>query len=109
MTDAELDELLKARSDADPVPILKQKAEDRIRRELRTVAIKACSKELGEFAECAKGRLLSVLFVCRPLNKAVDKCMKNFADEEVLQDVIRRRFVIEINSGASFLYSRLIT
>lgn len=92
-TDEELEGILQARQNTDAVPILKRNAEDRIRRKLRDVAMKACSKELGEFAECAKGRTLSIAFACRQLNKAVDTCMKTFANEETIQDELRRRFV----------------
>lgn len=93
VTDEQLADLLSSRSNTDEVPILQRKAEDRIRRELRDVALKGCAREITDFAKCAQGRVLSVVWACRSLNRNVDKCMKQFANDEALQDVLRRRFV----------------
>lgn len=73
------------------VPILKQKAENRIMRELKEVAIRACDGQIRALAQCAEGRMLSVVWHCRSHSKAVDACMHEFSKDEALKDELRRR------------------
>lgn len=90
----ELEDLLQSRLRTDRVPILRYKAEERIRRELREVAMRGCASEIEAFAKCAKSRTFSVVWSCHSLNRSVDKCMKRFANDKPLIDEMRRRFVI---------------
>eukprot|EP00177_Eucheuma_denticulatum_P000858 GFKZ01001552.1.p2 GENE.GFKZ01001552.1~~GFKZ01001552.1.p2 ORF type:complete len:101 (+),score=9.54 GFKZ01001552.1:171-473(+) len=91
VTQEQLDDLLGARGNTDQVPILKHKAENRVMRELKEVAIRACDDHLRALAECAQGRMLSVVWHCRAHSKAIDECMRAFGQDESLKDEMRRR------------------
>lgn len=93
VTQEQLDDLLAARDSTEMVPILKHKAENRVMRELKEVAIRACDKQVRALAQCAEGRLLSVVWHCRSHSKAIDLCMREFARDEALKEEMRRRYV----------------
>lgn len=90
-TQEQVDDLLNARKSTEKVPILKHKAENCVMRELKEVAIRACDNEIRALAQCAEGRVLSVVWHCRSYSKAVDACMHKFAKDEPLKDELRRR------------------
>lgn len=90
-TQEQVKDLLEARESTAMVPILKNKAENRIMRELKEVAIRACDDHIRALAQCAEGRLLSVVWYCRSHSKAVDECMRKFGRDEALKDEMRRR------------------
>lgn len=89
----EFEDLVRWSKSTEVVPILQHKAENRISRQLRDVALRGCSKEIESFAQCARGKTISVAWTCRSLNQAVDKCMKVHGNDEGLRDEMRRRFV----------------
>ncbi|PXF42405.1 hypothetical protein BWQ96_07925 [Gracilariopsis chorda] len=91
ITDEELHDLLQSRSNTDPVPILIHRAENRVLRELRDIAVQGCNEHVKRLAECAEGKLLSVVWHCRKYSKAVDACMREFGADEALKDELRRR------------------
>lgn len=62
-------------------------------RELKNVALKGCDEEVRAFAACAEGKLLSVIWHCRALSKAVDQCLDRYSKDEVLKDEMRREYV----------------
>lgn len=93
ITEEHLADLLASRSNTSPVPILKHKAENSVRRQLKDVAIKGCAFHVRALAECTDGKLISVIWHCRHLSKAIDSCMRQFGDDELLKDEMRRRFV----------------
>lgn len=97
ITDEELHDLLQSRSNTDPVPILIHKAENRVLRELRDIAVKGCDEHVKRLAECAEGKLLSVVWHCRKYSKAVDACMREFGADEALKDELRRRYFVPMH------------
>lgn len=91
VTQEEYDDLMRCRSSTEAVPILKQRAENRIQRELRDVALRGCVGEIEAFARCASDKVLSVVWKCRSQNRAMDRCMKQIGKDEALKDEMRRR------------------
>lgn len=96
VTQAELDDLLASRGSTEMVPILKHKADNGVMRELKHVALRGCDAHVRALAECAEGRLVSVVWYCRAFSKAVDKCMHEFGNDEALKDELRRRCVMRL-------------
>lgn len=93
MTQAELDDLLASRGSTEMVPILKNQADNVVMRDLKNVALRGCEANVRALAECSEGRTVSVVWYCRAFSKAVDKCMREFRDDEALKDELRRRYV----------------
>lgn len=93
VTEEQLQDLLQARTNTEDVPILSHRAEDSVRRQLRDIALRGCASEILKFAECASGKVITVLWKCRSENREVADCMKQFKNDDALRDEIRRRFV----------------
>ncbi|CAN8063778.1 unnamed protein product [Agarophyton chilense] len=91
ISDGEFKDIMQNRSSTDPVPVLIHSAENRVTRELRDLAVKGCDEHVRRLAECAEGKLLSVIWHCRKYSKAVDVCMREFGGDEALKDELRRR------------------
>lgn len=91
VTEEQLSDLLSARSSTEPVPLLKHKAENSVKSQLKDVALRGCDASVRALAQCAEGKLLSVVWHCRVHSKAVDACMNAFANDEALKDELRRR------------------
>lgn len=103
ITNEELNELMECRSNRDPVPILIHKAENKVIRELRDIAIKGCDEHVKVLAKCAEGKLISVVWHCRVHSKAVDACMRSYANDKALKDELRRRYVIRTQARSKAL------
>lgn len=86
-----LQQLHEAKSSTDPVPTLTHKAENRVLRELRDLALRGCDAHVRALAECTEGKILGVIWHCRKFSKAIDACMKEFGKDEALKDEVRRR------------------
>lgn len=99
ITEEHLADLLASRSNTSPVPILKHKAENSVRRQLKDVAIKGCAFHVRALAECTDGKIISVIWHCRHLSKAIDSCMRQFGDDELLKDEMRRRHGVKFPSA----------
>lgn len=93
VTQSELEELVEGAEEnaLKAVPVLQHKAENRVSREMREVALRGCARELEAFAACSSGRTLSVVWACRVQNRAMDGCMKTIGRDEVLRNEMRRR------------------
>ena len=96
ISDEEFDDLLNSRGNTGPVPILRSRAETRVIRELKEIALKGCDDLVGELARCAQGKVFSVVWKCRSQKQAVDACMRRFAEDQGLQNEMRRRYVKRI-------------
>lgn len=104
VTAERLQELLQCRDNPAPVPILKQRAETRVVRDLRDLAVKGCSEQVRALAHCTEGKMLSVIWHCRALSKAVDACMAVYTLDESLKDEMRRRYVLSFFSLILFSF-----
>eukprot|EP00455_Lapot_gusevi_P049667 TRINITY_DN7084_c0_g1_i1.p1 TRINITY_DN7084_c0_g1~~TRINITY_DN7084_c0_g1_i1.p1 ORF type:complete len:137 (-),score=28.73 TRINITY_DN7084_c0_g1_i1:174-527(-) len=76
----------------------KNKREEKVDRETFFKMARAKCPELAQaFAECSRGRGLSLLFMCRDHSKAYNDCVKQYSGEEALaryraqQSEIRRK------------------
>lgn len=130
VTKERLAELVAAKDNDAPVPILRQRADTWAVRDLldlargSDLARKGCDGHLRKLAECMQGRYLSVIWHCCAVSKAVDACMAVYTmdeslKDESLKDEMRRRyvrvrmcvvsFVLSLNSfffvGCFFLFS----
>ena len=46
-----------------------------LRSKMKAQALKECDSIVAKFAECAKGRTLSVVWVCRQQSKEMNDCL----------------------------------
>jgi hypothetical protein len=73
------------------MPILKNRSENRVTRELKKVAIKGCGEQLQALSDCSQGRLISVVWACRKQNADVNACLAVFSKDDELRDELRRK------------------
>lgn len=71
-------------------PILRKEAERRISERLRKVAIEGCQEEIRAFAECARGKMMAVVWDCRAENRVAKSCMQRFKENEKMRLELRR-------------------
>ena len=72
------------------IPILKRQAEYAAMSRLNEYALKQCDDKVREFAECTKDKLISVIWKCRPLQKAVNECVLPYIENKDLQNEFRK-------------------
>jgi len=54
--------------------------------------LKECDPIVKEFAECATGRTVSVVWACRDKYKAIQTCMQRFTNKEEM-DKVRAEYI----------------
>eukprot|EP01139_Manchomonas_bermudensis_P019665 Amastigsp_a677089_100.p2 type:complete len:126 gc:universal Amastigsp_a677089_100:40-417(+) len=70
----------------DPESIkLTRKAEEGIEYKMREDGRKSCAEFIKAFAECASGRMVSFLWACQPEKKAMNRCLREFVNEDELK------------------------
>lgn len=71
-------------------PVLRKEAERRLMEKLRKVAMEGCTEEIRAFAECARGKTVSVAWKCREPSGLARACMDTFKQDEKLKADMRR-------------------
>lgn len=66
-------------------PILRKEAERKLVEKMRQIALEGCTEEIKQFAECAKGRTLSVAWKCREPSQVARACMDKYKQDEELR------------------------
>ncbi|CAO1614141.1 unnamed protein product [Jaminaea pallidilutea] len=65
---------------------LSNREEDAMMKQIRLDALKKCDDVVKDFADCAKGRTVSVVWACRKQNRDVQDCLsKHMSEESVSQ------------------------
>ncbi|KAH9540102.1 hypothetical protein CY35_15G091700 [Sphagnum magellanicum] len=64
---------------------MKKKVEEALRSKMKAQALKECDSMVAKFAECAKGRTLSVVWSCRAEARVLNDCLHQYTNDEVLE------------------------
>lgn len=73
---------------------LQKKVEEGLRVKMKDRALKECDHVVAKFADCAKGRTLSVVWACRTQSKEMNECLHQFTSDEVLAEY-KRQYMVE--------------
>lgn len=65
-----------------------------VRDKLKKAALVSCDEYLKEFAACAKGRTVSVIYACRTENRAMNDCLGRFTTPEEYAR-LQREYLVE--------------
>ncbi|TPX38475.1 hypothetical protein SeMB42_g06720 [Synchytrium endobioticum] len=86
--------ITKDESGATVITVLNSWEEEACLRTLKKTALKNCSKEVAEFAECSKHGTIRVFFACRDANKAMNQCLRQYTTDGEL-DRLREKALEE--------------
>ncbi|KAI6649718.1 COX assembly mitochondrial protein-like [Oopsacas minuta] len=64
-------------------------------KKMRAYARSRCADELKEFEKCCKGRTVSMVFVCRAQNSAMQNCLLRYFNEDGLRERCTREYLDE--------------
>ncbi|XP_024357113.1 uncharacterized protein [Physcomitrium patens] len=64
---------------------MKKKVEEALRSKMKAQALKECDPLVAKFAECAKGRLFSVVWACRAQSKETNACLHRYTNDEAFE------------------------
>jgi COX assembly mitochondrial protein 1 len=64
--------------------VVSKKAEAGIRYKMKKQAVENCREQMDVYAQCIKGRSLSIL-VCRQQLKALNECLNLYTSDETLE------------------------
>ncbi|KAH7883705.1 hypothetical protein F5I97DRAFT_1894941 [Phlebopus sp. FC_14] len=71
---------------------LSRREEDTLLKTTKARALKECDPVVREFAECAEGRTVSVVWACKTKYKSLQECMLKFTGPEAM-DVVRKEYL----------------
>lgn len=66
---------------------VKKKVEEALRSKMKQKALKECDMYAAKYAECARGKTLSVVWQCRKQAKELNECLHHFTNDSVLEDM----------------------
>ncbi|CAL5367377.1 unnamed protein product [Camellia sinensis] len=66
---------------------VKKKVEEALRSKMKQKALKQCDQYTAKYAECAAGRTLSVVWQCRKQAKELNKCLHQYTNDSVLEEM----------------------
>ncbi|CAN6478775.1 unnamed protein product [Victoria cruziana] len=73
---------------------VKKKVEEALRSKMKEKALKECNDYVAKYAECAKGRTISVAWRCRQQANELNECLHQYTNDSVLEDM-RRNYILE--------------
>ncbi|CAM6089023.1 unnamed protein product [Calypogeia fissa] len=73
---------------------VQKKVEEALRSKMKSRALKECDNMIAKFAECAKGRTLSVVWTCRSQSRDLNECLHQYTNDEVLAEY-KRQYLAE--------------
>ncbi|XP_020598389.1 uncharacterized protein DDB_G0275933 [Phalaenopsis equestris] len=68
---------------------VKKKVEEALRSKMKQKALKECDHYVAKYAECASGRTLSVVWLCRKQAKVLNECLHHYTNDGVLEEMKR--------------------
>ncbi|KAH0460297.1 hypothetical protein IEQ34_010960 [Dendrobium chrysotoxum] len=68
---------------------VKKKVEEALRSKMKQKALKECDYYVAKYAECASGRTLSVVWLCRKQAKRLNECLHDYTNDSVLEEMKR--------------------
>ncbi|KAH6755953.1 Cytochrome c oxidase biogenesis protein Cmc1-like protein [Perilla frutescens var. hirtella] len=79
---------------------VKKKVEEALRSKMKTKALKECDQYVAKYAECAVGRTLSVVWQCRTQAKVLNKCLHQYTNDSVLEQMKKEYMLQEEAKGS---------
>ncbi|KAK3147762.1 hypothetical protein QOZ80_3BG0286400 [Eleusine coracana subsp. coracana] len=76
---------------------VKKKVEGALRSKMKQKAIKECDFYCSKYAECARGRTLSVVWHCRKQAKELNECLHQYTNDAVLEEM-KKAYMVEQES-----------
>ncbi|KAL7232071.1 hypothetical protein ACSBR2_010145 [Camellia fascicularis] len=73
---------------------VKKKVEEALRSKMKQKALKQCDQYTAKYAECAAGRTLSVVWQCRKQAKELNKCLHQYTNDSVLEEM-KKEYMLE--------------
>ncbi|XP_020684397.1 uncharacterized protein DDB_G0275933 [Dendrobium catenatum] len=73
---------------------VKKKVEEALRSKMKQKALKECDHYVAKYAECASGRTLSVVWLCRKQAKLLNECLHDYTNDSVLEEM-KREYINE--------------
>lgn len=74
-----------------------KKVEEALRSKMKEKALKECQAVAKQFADCATGRVLSVVWACRSQAKQLNECLHQYTNDSVL-DQYKREYLLEVRA-----------
>eukprot|EP00249_Psilotum_nudum_P000673 c12765_g1_i1 orf=304-576(+) len=65
---------------------VQKKVEEALRSKMKARALKECDALVAKFADCAKGRTLSVAWRCRAESRELNECLHQYTNDGVLEE-----------------------
>ncbi|ERN00990.1 hypothetical protein AMTRI_Chr04g187740 [Amborella trichopoda] len=78
---------------------VKKKVEEALRSKMKQKALKECDRYMVKYAECASGRTLSVVWLCRQQAKELNECLHQYTNDSVLEEM-KKEYMLGQNSKA---------
>ncbi|KAI8031235.1 hypothetical protein LOK49_LG01G03540 [Camellia lanceoleosa] len=78
---------------------VKKKVEEALRSKMKQKALKQCDQYTSKYAECAAGRTLSVVWQCRKQAKELNKCLHQYTNDSVLEEMKKEYMLQEEKRG----------
>ncbi|CAL5324846.1 unnamed protein product [Camellia sinensis] len=78
---------------------VKKKVEEALRSKMKQKALKQCDQYTAKYAECAAGRTLSVVWQCRKQAKELNKCLHQYTNDSVLEEMKKEYMLQEEKRG----------
>ena len=66
-------------------------AEHTLRKELNDIALQKCRDRVENFVECSREVGLLVVFKCREQNADMNKCLRQYTNDEAFHDFKKKR------------------
>ncbi|XP_031491611.1 uncharacterized protein LOC116258563 [Nymphaea colorata] len=79
---------------------VKKKVEEALRSKMKEKALKECNGYVAKYAECAKGRTISVAWRCRQQANELNECLHQYTNDSVLEEM-KRNYILEEEAKAT--------
>uniref|UniRef100_A0A7S2JPR7 COX assembly mitochondrial protein n=1 Tax=Haptolina brevifila TaxID=156173 RepID=A0A7S2JPR7_9EUKA len=83
-----------------PMPLARRQREA-VRKIMNAEALEKCSETRAAYVECAKGRTLSLPFMCRTVFKDFNSCLSQYTTEEELDRRVAETTFTPVRADAS--------
>ncbi|KDN42504.1 hypothetical protein K437DRAFT_237726 [Tilletiaria anomala UBC 951] len=71
---------------------LSNREQETLLKQTKADALKKCDEFVKAFADCSRGRTISVAWACRGDHKAMQGCLRQYTSEEAM-DKVRRDYL----------------
>ncbi|XP_044505109.1 uncharacterized protein DDB_G0275933-like [Mangifera indica] len=73
---------------------VKKKVEEALRSKMKQKALKECDRFTSKYAECAAGKMISIVWQCRKQAKELNNCLHQYTNDTVLEEM-KREYMLQ--------------